>query len=82
MNIVKTSPVLLMSVPTGVVRDLAAHVLACHLHSEESPIGTHAELVAHPLPSTKLVPTGGTRQASGADHHGSIQDDAVFLEGE
>lgn len=71
-----------MSVPTGVVWDLAAHVLAGHLHFEESPVGAHAEFVAHPLPSPELVPTGGSGQASGANHHGSIEDDAVFLGGE
>lgn len=61
MNVLKTAQVLLMSVPTGVVWDLAAHVLARYLYFEESPVGTHTELVAHPFASTKLVPTGGTR---------------------
>lgn len=69
---------LLVSAPTGVLCDLAAHVRARHLHFEEGPVGAHAQLVAHPLPSSELVPAGGSRQARGADHHGPIQDDAVF----
>lgn len=56
-----TSQVLLMSVATGVVGDLAPHVLACDLYFEESSVSTHTELVAHPVASTKLVPTGGAR---------------------
>lgn len=77
-----TSQVLLMSVTTGVVCDLAAHVLARDLHSEESSVGAHTELVTHPIARTKLVSTGGTGEASCANHHSAIEDDAVFLLGE
>lgn len=46
-----------MSVPTGVVCHLAAHVVARYLHFEERAIGTHAEFVAHPVTTSRLVPT-------------------------
>lgn len=40
---------LLMRVSTRVVRDLAAHVVACYLYFEECAVCTHAELVPHPV---------------------------------
>jgi hypothetical protein len=55
-----TSGVLLMCASTRIVWDLAAHVVAGYLHFEESPISTHAELVAQPVTTTQLVSTGGT----------------------
>lgn len=61
MNTWVTSQVLLVSVSAGVVWDLAAHVPACYLYFEERSIRTHTELVAHPVTSSKLVSTGGTR---------------------
>lgn len=69
---------LLVSVSTGVVCHLAAHVVARHLHLEERAVCTHAELVAHPVATPRRVPAGGTGQARWADHHASIEDDAVF----
>lgn len=71
----------LMSVPTRVVCHLAAHVVACHLHLEERAVCTHAELVAHPVAAPRRVPAGGTGHARWADHHASIEDDAIFLGG-
>lgn len=68
-----------MRVSTGIVWDLAAHVLAGHLHFEEGPISTHAELVAYPVSTAQLISTGGSGQPSRADHHSSIEDDAIFL---
>lgn len=72
MNILAASRALLMSVSAGTVWDLAAHVLARHLYFEESPVRTHAQLVAQPVPGTELVPAGGAGQAGRADHHGPI----------
>lgn len=72
----------LTGVSTGAVWDPAARVLGGHLDFEESAVGAHAQLVAHPLARSKLVPAGGARQAGRADHHSSIEDDAVFLLGE
>lgn len=69
----------LTGVPTGVVCDLAAHVLGGHWDFEERAVGTHAELVAHPLAGSRRAPPGGARQAGRADRHSSIEDDAVFL---
>lgn len=71
-----------MSISTRVVCHLAAHVVACHLHLEECAVCTHAELVAHPVATPRRVPAGGTGQARWADHHASIEDDAVFLGGQ
>lgn len=70
---------LLVSVSTGVVCHLAAHVVARHLYFEERAVCTHAELVPYPVTAPRLVPAGGTGQARWADHHGSVEDDAVFL---
>ena len=70
-----------MSVCTRVVCHLAAHVVACHLYLEQRAVCTHAELVAHPVATPRRVPAGGTGQARWADHHASIEDDAVFLGG-
>lgn len=72
---------LLVSVSTGVVCHLAAHVVARHLYFEERAVCTHAELVSYPVTAPRLVPAGGTGQARWADHHGSVEDDAVFLGG-
>lgn len=43
----KSSGIALISVrrSTGVVRGLAAHVGVFDAHSEQGPVGTHAELV-------------------------------------
>lgn len=82
MNLLMSSWVLLVRVSTGVVWGLAAHVLTRHLHSEEHSVSAHTEFVTHPVITTKLVSAGGTWQASRADHHSSVQDDAVFLSGE
>lgn len=60
-------------------RGLAAHVMPCHLNLEQCPICTHAELEAQPIAVIELLPMRRTWQSWRADHHCSVQDDAIFL---
>lgn len=64
---------------TGVGRGLAAHVVPGDLHLEERPVGAHAQLEAQPVAVAELIPVRRARQPCRADHHTSVQDDAVFL---
>lgn len=64
---------------TRVDRGLAAHVVPCHLNLEQRPVRTHAQLEAQPVAVIELLPVRRTWQSCRADHHSSVQDDAVFL---
>lgn len=70
-----------VSFSTWVVWCLAAHVGIFDLHTEQSSISTHAELV--PLPTfIKIQISCRVRDACGIEHDWSIKDDAVLLQRE
>lgn len=58
---------------------LTTHIITCHLNLEQCPIRTHTELEAQPVAVIELLPIRRTWQSRWADHHSSIQDNAVFL---
>lgn len=70
---------LLVSFSTWVIWSLAAHVGIFHLHTEQSPICTHAELVPlHALIEIHI--SCRVRDACSIEHDWSIEDDAVLLQ--
>lgn len=64
---------------TRVDRGLAAHVVPGDLDLEERPVSAHAQLEAQPVAVIELLPVRRAWQPGRADHHSSVQDDAVFL---
>lgn len=64
---------------TRIDRGLTTHVVPCHLHLEQRAICTHAELEPQPVAVVKLLPVRRAWQSRRADHHSSIQDNAVLL---
>lgn len=60
-------------------RSLTTHVMTRHLNLEQRPIRAHTELETQPVAVIELFPVRRTWQSRWADHHSSIQDNAVFL---
>lgn len=72
-------PRVLVSLPAGVVRGLAAHVGIFHLHSEQGAVGTHAQLVAL-VTLVEVHVSCRVGDPRGVEHHGAVEDDAVLLQ--
>lgn len=64
---------------TRIDRSLTTHVMTRHLNLEQCPIRTHTELETQPVAVVELFPVRRTWQSRWADHHGSVQDNTVFL---
>lgn len=68
-----------MSFSTWVFWGLAAHVVIFYLHTEQSPVCAHAQLV----PFQTLIEihiSSGIRDACGVEHDWSVEDDTVLLQ--